>query len=115
MYPAHAVCRRRAAHATRAGARPDTIDFGPVATDGAVKINREPGQLVLFPYPRDKRFRVSLEMKTLAPAADPAKVKVRMLAAGDCHDLGPAEFHAENGRLAISLGQPGAGRFVVQW
>jgi hypothetical protein len=96
--------------------RPGTwIDFGPVATDGAVKINRQKDRLVLFPYPRDKSFGVSLDLKAIAPAADPARVKVRVLAAGDAHDLGPAEFRWEKDRLVMTLGRKGAGRYVVQW
>ncbi len=92
-----------------------SIDFGPVTTDGAVKINREKRRLVLFPYPRDKKFRASLDLKTLAPAADPKRVKVRALAAGDARDLGPVSFAWEAGRLVITLGQAGAGRFTVEW
>jgi hypothetical protein len=91
------------------------IDFGPVATDGAVKINRGAGQLVLFPYPRDKAFRVKLDLKALAPAAELSAVKVRALAAGTCKDLGPGEFRVENGRLVLTVGKPGAGRYVIQW
>jgi hypothetical protein len=96
--------------------RPGTwIDFGPVATDGAVKINREKDRLVLFPYPRNRPFRVSLDLKTLAPAADPAHIAVRALAASESRDLAPAEFRWEKGRLVISAGMAGAGRYVVQW
>jgi hypothetical protein len=96
--------------------RPGTwIDFGPVATDGAVKINRANDRLMLFPYPRNRPFRVSLDLKTLAPAADPARVAVRALAAGDSRGLGPAEFRWEKGRLVISVGMAGAGRYVVNW
>jgi hypothetical protein len=91
------------------------IDFGPVATDGSVKINRGPNQLMLFPYPRDKALRVTLDMKALAPAADLSALKVRALSAGTCQDLGPAEFHVEGGRLVLSVGKPGAGRYVITW
>ena len=108
--------RRRVTRPTSAAHlnRPGTwIDFGPVATDGAVKINREKGRLVLFPYPRGKRFRVAIDLKALAPYFDPSRVKVRALAAGDARDLGPAEFRWENGRLIITMGRPGVGRYVV--
>ena len=91
------------------------IDFGPVATDGAVKINRGANHLVLFPYPRDKAFRISLDLKVLAPAAELSAVKVRALAAGTCQDLGPGEFRVENGRLVLTVGKPGAGRYVIAW
>ncbi len=91
------------------------IDFGPVATDGSVKINRQPNQLVLFPYPRDKAFRITLDVKALAPAADLSALKVRALAAGTCQDLGPADFRMEGGRLVLTVGKPGAGRYVIAW
>jgi hypothetical protein len=91
------------------------VDFGSIATDGSVKVNREKDQLVVFPYPRDTAFRVSLNPKTLASAANPARVQVRALAAGTCQDMGPIDFKWENGRLVIALGKPGAGRYVVTW
>jgi hypothetical protein len=96
--------------------RPGTwIDFGTMATDGSVMIRREPDRLVLYPYPRERRFRVSLDVKTLAPAADMARLQVRALAAGDGHDLGPAGFTLNNGRLVLTVGTPGAGRYAIQW
>ena len=70
---------------------------------------------MLFPYPRDKPFRVSLDLKTLAPRADLSWVKVRVLAAGDGRDIGPAAFRWEQGRLVITTGLAGAGRYVVQF
>jgi len=91
------------------------VDFGAVATDGAVKINREKDYLTLFPYPRDKEFRVSLDLKALAPTADPAKVQVHALAAGTCQDLGVVESKLENNRLTIKLGKAGAGRYRISW
>ncbi|NLZ00616.1 MAG: hypothetical protein GXY25_08775, partial [Pirellulaceae bacterium] len=91
------------------------IDFGKVATDGAVKIARERERLVVFPYPREKRFRVSLDLKALAPSADPRHVQVVALAAGTREPLGAAEFAWENGRLVLTVGAPGAGRYVVRW
>lgn len=91
------------------------VDFGPVATDGACKLNRGRDALVVFPYPRDRRFRISIDVRALAPAADLAKLQVRALAAGDQHDLGPVEFANDNGRLTFTAGAPGAGRYVVKW
>lgn len=91
------------------------IEFGNVATDGAVKINRENDRLTVFPYPREKDFRVSLNLKALAPSADVARVQVRALAAGTCQDLGPVEVQWENGRLVLPLGKPGVGRYLIKW
>jgi hypothetical protein len=100
------------AHTNPAGS---WLDFGKLATDGAVKVNREQDRLVLFPYPREKKFRVSLGLKALAPAADLARVQVRALGAGTQQDLGPAEFKQADGRIELQTGTPGAGRYVVTW
>ncbi len=91
------------------------IDFGKVATDGSVKIQREQERLVVFPYPRDKRFRVSLDLQSLAPTADPRRLKVLALAAGTQQPLGTADFVWENRRLLLTVGAPNAGRYVVTW
>jgi hypothetical protein len=89
-------------------------EFGPVATDGAVKINRNPDSLVIFPYPRERKFGVSLDVKALAATADLTRLQVRALAAGDARDLGPVEFKLDNGRLVFAVGTPSAGRYVVR-
>lgn len=91
------------------------LDFGPVATDGAIKINRNQASLVVFPYPRERKFGVSIDVKALATTADLSRLQVRALAAGDSHDLGPVEFRQENGRLVFHTGTPGAGRYLVSW
>lgn len=91
------------------------LDFGKVATDGSLKINREPNRLVIFPYPRDKPFRASLDLKAIAPAARRTKVQVRALAAATQHDLGAVDFKQEGGRLLLNFGTTGAGRYVVTW
>ena len=91
------------------------LDFGPVATDGAVKINRNPDSLVIYPYPRERKFGVSLDVKALAATADLTRLEVRALAAGDSHDLGSVEFKLDNGRLVFAVGTPGAGRYVVRF
>ena len=94
------------------------VDFGALATDGAVKINRYDDRLVLYPYPRDARFRVRLDLKALAPRAlqaETAHVTVRALAAGTGRDLGPVAFTQSAGRLTLTLGTPGAGRYAIAW
>ena len=58
------------------------IDFGQVATDGSVKINKQTDRLVVFPYPRDRAFRAVLDLQQLAPGAQADRIRVRMLAAG---------------------------------
>jgi len=92
-------------------------DFGIVATDGSVKVNRAGDRLTLFPYPRDRAFTVALDLGKLAPDArvPPERVRVEACAAGTAAPLGavPAEF--ADGRLRIALGKAGAGRYEVSW
>jgi len=89
------------------------VDFGKVATDGAVKVDRRPDRLVVFPYPRAREFRVSL---ALPPGAEAARVRLRALAAETREDLGPVPFAWDGaGRLAFTAGMPRAGRYVVAW
>jgi hypothetical protein len=93
------------------------IDFGPVATDGSVKIARQQDSLVLFPYPREKRFRVSLSLPSLAAGstAELSRLQVHALAAGTQEDLGPEPFQVQAGKLILEVGRPKAGRFLVKW
>jgi hypothetical protein len=91
------------------------IDFPKVATDGAVKINREKDQLVVFPYPREKVFRVKLNVKALAPGASLEHLRVRALTAGTQKDLGLVEGTRQGNWLVLTAGKPGTGRYVVTW
>jgi hypothetical protein len=91
------------------------IDFGKVATDGCVMIRREPDRLVLHPYPRERRFHVSLDVKALAPTTDMRHLQVRALAAGGGRDLGPVAAVQENGRLVLTVGMTGVGRLMIEW
>lgn len=96
--------------------RPGTwIDFGPLATDGSAKVNREADRLVVFPYPHDKNFRVSLDLQALAPTADPARVVVRALAAGTQEDRGAVPLERDGSRVILAVGTPGVGRYVITW
>ncbi len=91
------------------------IDFGKVATDGSAMIQLQPQQMIVFPYPRDQHFRVSLDLQALAPAADPGHIQVVALAAGTQQPLGAADFVWENGRLVLTAGTPNAGRYLITW
>ena len=91
------------------------VDFGKVATDGSFKLEIEPERLVLFPYPRDERFQVSLDLAALAPHADRQDVELIALAAGTQKPLGAVEFRWEDSRLVFMVGMPDAGRFLVMW
>lgn len=91
------------------------VDFGPVATDGALKIRPTNRGLMVWPYPRDQAFsaRLDLEAWTRRPQLD--RLQVRLLAVGDERDLGPADFRVEGTRLHLRFGQPGVGRHLITW
>ena len=91
------------------------VNFGKVATDGSFKLEIEPERMVLFPYPRDVRFQVSLDLAALAPHADREDVQVIALAAGTQRPLGAIDFRWEDDRLVFMVGMPDAGRYLVTW
>lgn len=92
-------------------------DFGNVATDGSVKVNRAADRLTLFPYPRERVFQVALDLRRLLPGVtiDPAKVRAEAGAAGTAAPLGVVPVTVVDGRITFSVGQPGAGRYVLTW
>ncbi len=93
------------------------VDFGKLATDGSVKVNRGTRELTVFPYPREREFRVLLDLPATVPGApaDGSRVQVRALAAGTCEDMGPVACSMERGRVGFRVGLKGAGRYVVRW
>ena len=91
------------------------VDFGVLATDGSVKVNRASGGLTVFPYPREKPFTVRIDLARAAGAPANAKPVVRAQAAATCADLGPVPAAVEGGRLVFRVGVPGAGRYIVTW
>ena len=92
------------------------VDFGAVATDGSVKVNRGAQALTVFPYPRGREFLVKLDLARLAGrAVDPGRAKVTAKAAGGGPDLAPVPASVEDGRLVFRVGLAGAGRYTVTW
>jgi len=93
------------------------VDFGKIATDGSVKVNRSAEALTVFPYPRGEPFSVSLDIEAIVPTArvDLARVEVRALAAGDQADLGVVRHSLQDGRVRFRTTVPAAGRYVVTW
>ncbi|MGQ9731238.1 MAG: DUF5696 domain-containing protein [Candidatus Zipacnadales bacterium] len=91
------------------------VDFGKIATNGSVKVNRSKDSLTLFPYPRDTEFRIALDLAKIVPGAQAKSAKVRALAAFTQEDMGDVEARTEHGRLVFDAGRVGAGRYVVTW
>jgi hypothetical protein len=92
------------------------VDFGLLATDGSVKVERQTGKLVVLPYPRETHFVVKLDVGRIAGAAvGKPSVKVEALAAGTKALLGPVACTWEGDRLVFEAGVPGAGRYVVSY
>ena len=95
----------------RAGTR---IDFGPAATDGSFKLAAKPRRLELLPFPRDRKFRVELDLREVLSGAMPAQVALRGF------DIEGREVRRERlavaaGRLALTVGDPGAVRYAVSY
>jgi hypothetical protein len=87
------------------------IDFGPLATDGSVKVNRDKDQLTVFPYPRDRRFTVELDARALGLIGMPTKVQA--LEAGNDDVLADIPFERRGDRIRFTVGAKGAGRYLV--
>ena len=91
------------------------IDFGKVATDGAVKVEKRERSLTVFPYPRETDFTVELNLTALAPQAEPEEVEVRALAAESRDEMGTIDHEQNGDRVTFQAGHPGAGRYVISW
>jgi len=93
------------------------VDFGKLATAGSVKVNLGKNSLTVFPYPREKTFKVALDVRALSGGqqVDPKKVRVQALAASTRADLGTVACSVDKGRVVFEVGTKGAGRYVVGW
>lgn len=93
------------------------IDFGKIVTDGSVKVNLGKDRLMVFPYPRERQFTVTLNLPALLPnvKSDWRNVQVRALAAGTQAEMGKVEAKVENGIVTWECGGKGVGRYVVTW
>ncbi len=87
------------------------VDLGTVATDGSVKVNRGADRLVVFPYPRNRRFTVELDAKALGLAQAPTRVQA--LKALSDETLADIPCEHRDGRIRFTVGQEGAGRYLV--
>ncbi|MFA6240248.1 MAG: DUF5696 domain-containing protein [Candidatus Hydrogenedentales bacterium] len=92
------------------------VDFGKMATDGSVKVEREGRELTLFPYPRGKSFTVALDLGKLLPGVivAPEKSRVTALAERTLEELGDIPYDVRNGRIVFTVGLPKAGRYRVK-
>ena len=91
------------------------LDFGKIATDGSVKVNKEQNRLVVFSYPRDEAFGVELDVTAFASAPGSDTVRVTALAAGTQEAMGPVSHERDGDRIRFQTGVKGAGRYVVEW
>lgn len=89
------------------------IEFGKLATDGSVKVNRGTA-LDLYPYPPARPVRVSLDLKQIGLNAEATSARVRALEARTGRDLGPVSVQIQEGRLVLTMDKAGAGRYRVE-
>ena len=87
------------------------IDCGALASDGSLKVDRGSDRLVVFPYPRNRQFRVELDAAALGLANLPLKVQA-LKALGD-EVLQDVPFERRGQRIRFAVGHEGAGRYVV--
>ena len=91
-----------------------SIEAGGVSTDGAVKVHRENGGLVVFPYPRDTPFSVTLDLDRLGGrGAFVGPIAVTALEARTGRELGPVTVERSGPRITFTTGVPGAGRYRI--
>jgi hypothetical protein len=87
------------------------IDFGALATDGSLKVNRGKDRLVVYAYPRGRRFTVELDAKALGLTQAPNKIQaLKPLSDEVLQDI-PFERHGT--RIRFTVGQKDAGRYLV--
>lgn len=91
------------------------IDFGKLATDGSVKINKEMNRLTVFPYPRDREFGIELNLAALGSGTAVENVRVTALKAGSQEAMGPVGFEQKGNRVKFQAGLNGCGRYRVEW
>jgi len=89
------------------------VDFGNVATDGSVKVERAPDSLTVFPYPRGRQFDVELDIPELLPGVAVGSVVVRAMAAGTRADMGLVPHEVRGSRIRFTAGGEGVGRYRV--
>lgn len=92
-------------------------EFGVIGTDGSAKVEAAPGRLTLFPYPRERAFRVAIDVGKLVPGGgvDPNRVQATACAPRTGEPLGPVPVEVAEGRLVLTVGKAGAGRYVLTW
>lgn len=89
--------------------------FGPLATDGAVKVQREANRLTLIPYPRESAVKVRLDLAAMAGAAQDTAVEVRAVLLPAKGDPVAIPFSYARGQLSLELNRPGASRYIITW
>ena len=93
------------------------IEFGAIATDGSVKIERRDGFLDVLPYPRDKSFTVAIDVARVAhaPSALPDSIRVDALAALTQAELGSVAHTIKDGRIVFTTRAGQVGRYRIRW
>ncbi|MBX7256435.1 MAG: hypothetical protein K1Y02_08740 [Candidatus Hydrogenedentes bacterium] len=91
------------------------VDFGNVATDGSVKVEKRANELMVLPYPRDKSFTVELDVASLLgeKSLSPSVLRVTALARGSQEVIGDVPFDVRDSRIVFTVGLRNAGRYRV--
>lgn len=87
------------------------IDFGVLATDGSVKVDLNPEQLIVYPYPRGRVFSVEIAPERLGLIGEAYTVVVKKELSDET--LTAFEPERRGQRVRFQVGQEGAGRYLI--
>ncbi len=92
------------------------IDFGKLATNGCIKVQRGPQRLTVYPYPDGRKISVALDLRALAPRANPATVQVHAVEKRSGRNLGSVPIRKDGrGRILFEMSVPNAVPYQVTW
>jgi hypothetical protein len=89
------------------------IHFGQAVTDGSFKLLVKPAGLDVLPFPRDRKFRIELDLAALAPGRFGKRVEIVGLDAAK-KELTKATLPVKDGKLAFSAGTPGVTQYRIR-
>jgi len=87
------------------------IDFGPILTNGAVRIVREEGAVRVYPLPQGKEFTIALRPERLSLKGDSFQV-TGLDAEGK--EVSSVRAEVADGRLALTIGAEGVCSYKVR-
>ena len=90
------------------------VDFGPATTNGSFALRKRRDRLELLPFPRDKKFRIELDLQQILGTKEIPKVHIE---AEDAKGNRVARVSSEirDAKLVFLAGVPGAAKYVIRY